>query len=104
MHICSTKKLMLRFTAFTGISVACMDFRLSNILISLSASSLVFILKQKHSLVNFEAIAIMPEYFLYLAIAFKEGCSAFSDKGSNFSNFRILRLITAFEKNCSVSL
>ena len=42
--------------------------------------------------------------FLCLTIAFKGWC-IFSNKGSKFSNFGILRLITAFEKKllCSIA-
>ena len=36
--------------------------------------------------------------FLCLTIAFKVVWSMFSNKGSKFSNFGLLRLITAFEK------
>ena len=68
-----------------------------NILISLSASSIVIALKEMRSLVNSEIIAIKLGFFLYLTIAFK-GWSMFSEKGSEFSNFGALRLITAFEK------
>ena len=75
--------------------IACMAFELSDILISLSASSIVIILKEKHSLVNSETIAIMLGCFLYLTIVFK-GWSMFSEKGSKFSNFEILSLITSF--------
>ena len=60
-----------------------MSFELSNILISLSASSIVIVLKEKHSLVYSEAIAIALGCFLYLTIALKVGWSMFSDKGSN---------------------
>ena len=52
-------------------AIACIDFELSNILISLSASSIVILLKEKHSLVSSEAIAIMLGCYLYFAIAFK---------------------------------
>ena len=48
-----------------------MSFELSNTLFSLSASSIVIILKEKHSLVNSENIALMLGCFLYLTIAFK---------------------------------
>ena len=40
-----------------------MAFELSNIPISLSASSLMIVLKEKHPLVNYEAVAIMPRCF-----------------------------------------
>ena len=53
-------------------------------LISLSASCIVTVLTEKHSLVNFAAIAILPASFLYFAIAFKVGWSMFSDKESKF--------------------
>ena len=46
-------------------------------LISLSLSSIVILLKEKHSLVNSEAVAIMFGCFLYLTIAFKIGRSIF---------------------------
>ena len=74
-----------------------MAFELSNILISLSATSTVIVLKEKHCLVNSETIAIMLGCFLYFKIAFK-GWSMFSEKGSKLPNFGILRLITTFEK------
>ena len=66
-----------------------MAFELSNILISLSTSSIVIILKQKHSLVNSEAIAIILGCSLYLAIAFKVGGSMFltKDQDSQTSKF-----------------
>ena len=51
-------------------AIACIDFELSNILISLSASSIVIVLKEKHSLVSSEAIAIMLGCYLYFVIAF----------------------------------
>ena len=44
-----------------------MAFELSNIPISLSASSIMIVLKEKHSLVNSEATAITIGCFLYLA-------------------------------------
>ena len=57
-HFCCAKKLLLPFIAYAVILVACMAFELSNILISLSASVIVTLLKEKHSLVNYETIAI----------------------------------------------
>ena len=89
---------MLPLIAFTGMSLACMDFELSNMPFSLSPSSILIVLKEKHSLVNYEAVVIMLGCFLYLTKRFEIGWSIFTDKGSNFSNLRILRLITAFEK------
>ena len=41
-------------------SVAYMVFELSNILIFLSASSIMIVLKEKRPLVNYEAVAIIP--------------------------------------------
>ena len=58
------KKLQFSFITFTGMSVACMAFELSNILISLSEFSIVILLKEKKSLVNSEAIAITLGCFL----------------------------------------
>ena len=43
-----------------------MDFGPSNILIPLSASFIVFILKENLSLINSEAVVIMLGCFLYL--------------------------------------
>ena len=83
-----------------------MAFELSSILIPLIASSVVVALKEKHSLINFEAIVTTLECFLYLTIAFKVGWPIFSDNRSKYSNFRILRLIKLhhLRKNRSVSL
>ena len=67
----------------------------------MTASSIVIILKEKHSLVNTETIAKRSDIFY--AIAFK-GWSTFSDKRSKFSNFGILRLIIAFEKKSFSSI
>ena len=77
-------------------SVACMAFELSDILISLSVYSILIALKEKYSLVNSEAIEIILQCLLYLTLAFKEGWSMFSDRGSKFSNFAISRLIITF--------
>ena len=60
-----------------------MAFELSYTLISLITSSIVIILKEKHSLVHSETIAIMLGCFLYSTIVFK-GWSTFSDKVSNY--------------------
>ena len=89
MHICPAKKkkIVLSFITFTSISVVCMAFELSNALDSLNASFIV--IYEKKSILG---------CVLYLTIAFKEGWSLFSDKGSKSSNFGILRLIIIFEK------
>ena len=72
--------------------VACMAFELSNVIISLTASSIVILLREKHSLVNSEAIATTFGCFLYLIIAFKVAWSTFSEERSKFSNFGITGL------------
>ena len=54
-----------------------MAVEISDILINLSASFTVVLLKEKHSLVNSYVIAIMQGSFLYLTIAFKVGWSSF---------------------------
>ena len=71
--------MMLPFITFTGMSVASMAFELSSILIFLRGSSIAILLKEKYSLVNSEATAIMLGCFLHLTIAFKIGCSLFFD-------------------------
>lgn len=53
------RKKMLSFISFTGVSVVCMVLELSNILISLSISSAMIVLKEKSSYDKFEAIAII---------------------------------------------
>lgn len=53
------RKKMLSFISFTGVSVVCMVLELSNILISLSISSTMIVLKEKSSYDKFEAIAII---------------------------------------------
>lgn len=96
-NICSAKKILLPILTFTGISVSSIAFELSKIPISLSASYIVIVWKEKHSLVNSEVIEIMLGCFLYLTVAFKVGWSMFPEKESKFSNFLILKLITTFE-------
>ena len=68
------KKLLLPFITFTGMSVACMAFELSNILSgsSLNGTSTVIALKEKYSFVNTEGIAIMLGCFLYLTTAYSK--------------------------------
>ena len=63
-----------------------MTLELSNILISLSASSTVITIKEKHSLVHSEVIAITFGYFLYLTIAFKVVSLCFLTKDQNSEN------------------
>ena len=82
----SAKKLLLLFITFTGMSVACMTFELSNILISFSEFTLVIVLKEKYSLANSEDIAITHGCFR----AFKVRWFMFFDKGSKFSKFPIV--------------
>ena len=70
VHNYSAKKMLLPFITFTGMSVTCMAYELSSTLISMSVSSIVITLKEKHSLVNLKV--------------FKVECSMFSEKGSKF--------------------
>ena len=70
VRICSAKKNTVAGYYISGMSLACMAFELSNIQISLIASSVVIALRGKHFLVNSEAIGIMLGCFLYLTIAF----------------------------------
>ena len=80
------KSYCCHLLTFTGMAIACIDFELSNILISLSASSIVIVLKEKHSLVSSEAIAIMLGCYLYLyfTIAFWQRINIFKRR-----NFKI---------------
>ena len=77
MCIFALQKILVALITFTGVVIACMAVEISGILINLSGSFIVVLLKEKNYLVNFYVIAIMQVSFLYLTIAFKVGWSSF---------------------------